>query len=482
MLEQRTKYAIDWITVCLYLVLVVCGWVSVYGASYNYDQTDLFNFDYRWCKQMVWIAGALVLGAATMLIDWRFFERFSYLFYALVLLVLIVTPFVAPEIKGSRSWITIGPVSIQPAELAKIATAMAIAKFMNQYGYKVNSLKDLIVPFIMLAVPMFIIMVPQQETGSALVFAALVLMFYREGMTPVILLLGVAAVAFFVITIAFGDSPLPLGGGTWGITASMLLVLLVIFVFMLNNERAPKHAFIIAGISAGLFAVALVVNIWLPVRIDYVSIGAVVTAAIYLILYSLSHNHRNPLWVALFAVGVIFYSFSANMLMDHLQPHQRNRIKVTLGVTEDPVGQGYNVNQAKIAIGSGGLTGKGLGGGTQTKLKYVPEQDTDFIFCTVGEEHGFLGALFVLSLYLILLLRLVFLAERQRDNYSRIYGYCVASYLFFHLAINVGMVIGIVPVIGIPLPFFSYGGSSLWSFTLMLFIFIRLDSARMDRL
>lgn len=482
MLEQRTKYAIDWTTVIIYLILVVCGWISVRGASYTFDQTDLFNFDYRWCKQLVWIAGAVLLGAATMLIDWRFFERSSYFFYALILLLLIATPFIAHDIKGSRSWITLGPVSMQPAELAKIATAMAIAKFMNQYGYRVKGFKDLIVPFLLIAVPMFIIMIPQKETGSALVFAALALMFYREGMSPVILLLGVAAVVFFVLTIAFGETPLPFGAGLWGITSCMILLLFIMFIYLLLWQSTPKNAFIMAGIAVGIFAVALIVNIWIPVRIDYVAICAVVVAAIYLALYSVIHNRRGALWVALFSIGVIFYSFSANILMDHLQPHQRNRIKVTLGVTEDPVGQGYNVNQAKIAIGSGGLWGKGLGGGTQTKLKYVPEQDTDFIFCTVGEEHGFLGSAFVLLLYLFLLLRLVFMAERQRDSYSRIYGYCVACYLFFHLAINVGMVIGLVPVIGIPLPFFSYGGSSLWAFTLMLFIFIRLDAARMDRL
>lgn len=482
MYESRTKYAVDWPTVVIYLILVICGWVSIYGASHTFEQTDWFNFDYRSSKQLVWIAGAFVLGGIVMLFDSRFFERFAYLFYGLMILALLATPFLAHDIKGSLSWIVMGPVSIQPAEIAKVTTALAIAKFMNGYNYRVNSLGDLLVPTILLAVPMLIIMVPQKETGSALVFASFVMMFYREGMTPVILLLGISAVLFFVLTIAFGEVPLPLGTGMWGITSCMLVLLLILFVFIYWWMRTPKNAFILAGIAAGLYAIALIVNIWLPVNMEYVSIGVVAVCAIFTLLMGIIRNNREAKWIVLFTIGIIFYSFSANILMDHLQPHQRNRIKVTLGVIEDSAGQGYNVNQAKIAIGSGGIFGKGLGGGTQTKLKYVPEQDTDFIFCTVGEEHGFLGSVFVLLLYLTLLWRLVIMSERQRDNFSRIYGYSVAGILFFHLAINVGMVLGLVPVIGIPLPFFSYGGSSLWSFTVLLFIFIRLDAARLDRM
>ncbi|HBZ34352.1 MAG TPA: rod shape-determining protein RodA [Bacteroidales bacterium] len=482
MYERRVKYAIDWFTVIIYLILVICGWISIYGASHTFEQTELFNFDYRSSKQLVWIAGAMIIGVITMLIDYRFYEQISYLFYGLMIIALLATPLLAHDIKGSMSWIVIGPVSIQPAEIAKVATALAIARFMNSYGYRVNSLRDLIIPAIMLLVPMFIIMVPQKETGSALVFASLILMFYREGMTPVILLLGVAAVIFFVITIAFAEATLPLGTGTWGITACMIMLMIICFIYVYHWLKLPRFAFILAGINTAIAAIALTVNIWLNVNMQYVSIAIVLFDAIYTALLGIAHNKRDTIWIAVFAIAAIIYCLSASILISKLKPHQRNRIMVTLGVIEDRAGQGYNVNQAKIAIGSGGLWGKGLGSGTQTKLKYVPEQDTDFIFCTVGEEHGFVGTTFVLLLYLTLLIKLIIMSERQKDNFSRIYGYCVTCILFFHLAVNVGMVIGLVPVIGIPLPFFSYGGSSLWAFTLLLFIFLRLDAARLDRL
>lgn len=412
--------SIDWIMVALFLFLSLFGWLNIYGAGYNFEQTSIFSFSNRAGKQFVWLMSALVMGVIILLIDEKTYDILGYLLYGIMILVLIATPFLAHNIKGSYSWITIGSISLQPAEFAKCITAIAVAKYMGRYEYRLRTWRDLVVPFLLIGAPMFIIMIAQRETGSALVFVAFLLAFYRQGMSGLVLLAGALAVLIFIVTIRWSCWP-------------AIIALTILFGY-------------------GMW------RLW-----------------------------RNPLihkilLIVCFA-AYIGMSFGSSYVFNHiLQSHQRTRIEVLFGMKDDPTGAGYNVNQSLIAIGSGQFFGKGYLQGTQTKLKFVPEQDTDFIFCTVGEEWGFMGSAIVLLVYLGFILRLITIAERQRDNFSQVYAYCVVGIFLMHLTINVGMVLGLLPVIGIPLPFFSYGGSSLWGFTLLLFILLRLDAARVNKL
>ena len=375
-----------------------------------------------------------------------------------MIVLLIVTIFIAPDTKGSRSWLVMGPVSLQPAEFAKFATALALAKYMNSYSFSIKKEKCAFVLGFIILLPMLLI-IGQRETGSALVYLAFFLVLYREGMPGVVLFAGLCAVIYFVVGIRFdevfiADTPTPLGE---------FIVLLLILLF--------------AGGMVWVYR-----KKWEPTLV-WVHWGLCVIVVGYLLYLALRERQRSYFLIALFAIGSIGFLYSSNYVFDNiLESHQQIRIKVVLGLEEDLTGAGYNVNQSKIAIGSGGLTGKGFLNGTQTKLKYVPEQDTDFIFCTVGEEQGFIGSAAVLLAFLILILRLIALSERQTSTFGRVYGYSVVSIFLFHLFINVGMVLGLTPVIGIPLPFFSYGGSSLWGFTILLFIFLRLDAGRGRRL
>ena len=326
-------------------------------------------------------------------------------------------------------------------------------------------------------------MVLQKETGSALVFAAFLLVFYRQGMSGYVLWMVVAAVALFIISIRFGAIPLPLGTGSVGILTCMVILAAVEIYFICKEHYIRWQGLILTGSVVAIYAICLILNIWIAMPFDWISMGIVVALVIYNIFISLYWRKYMLLIVAFFTLFCIGYTHACDFVFQKvLQPHQRIRIEVLLGMKEDPAGAGYNVNQARIAIGSGRFFGKGYLNGTQTKLQFVPEQDTDFIFCTVGEEWGFVGSIGVLLMYLAFILRLVFIAERQRNITTRIYSYAVASIFLFHLTINVGMVLGLLPVIGIPLPFFSYGGSSLWGFTLLLFILLRLDAARMEQL
>ncbi len=420
-MNQRTNIwsAVDWWTVLMFLLLALFGWVNIYGAGYNYEQTSIFSFANRAGKQFVWICTAMVLGMVILLIDEKTYDMFGYWLYGAMILLLVITPILARDVKGSLSWINFGPINLQPAEFAKCFTAIAVAKYMGRFEYRLRGWRDLVVPGVLVLLPMFIIMVLQKETGSALVFTAFLLTFYRQGMTGLVLLAGVLAVVLFIVVIRFSLLP-------------AVILLAVLFAFVMWR-------------------------VW--------------------------RNRVQRLWVVLFFILYLGFSGMCNYAFTHvLQPHQRIRIEVLLGMKDDPSGAGYNVNQARIAIGSGRFFGKGYLEGTQTKLKFVPEQDTDFIFCTVGEEWGFVGSTAVLLLYLVFILRIIYLAERQREVSARVYGYSVASIFLLHLTINVGMVLGLLPVIGIPLPMFSYGGSSLWGFTLLLFIFLRMDAARMNRL
>lgn len=474
---------VDWLSIGLFLALAIFGWLNIYGASYTFDQTSIFDFSNRAGKQFVWIIGSLVLGIVLLLIDYRTYDTLAYIAYGAMLLLLLATPFLARDIKGSLSWISLGPVSLQPAEFAKCVVALAIAKYMGRYDYKIQSWRDLVIPFVLIGIPALIIMVLQKETGSALVFAAFLLVFYRQGMSGYVLWMGVAAVALFIISIRFGGVALPLGSGSVGMLTCMLLLTAVEIYFICKEHHMRWQALILTGSVAVIYGICLLVNIWVSVPFNWVAIGIVIALVIYNIFVSLYWRKYILLLVAAFTLLCIGYTHACEFVFTKvLQPHQRIRIEVLLGMKEDPAGAGYNVNQARIAIGSGRFFGKGYLNGTQTKLQFVPEQDTDFIFCTVGEEWGFLGSFGVLLVYLMFILRLIFIAERQRNISTRIYAYAVASIFLFHLTINVGMVLGLLPVIGIPLPFFSYGGSSLWGFTLLLFILLRLDAARMEQL
>lgn len=476
------RYALDWTTVFFYVVLVFMGWISIYGASYDFDQASIFDFDQRAGKQFVWILTAFGLGGMLLLVDSKMYNIFAYFIYVAAMLLLLLTIFVATDIKGSRSWLVLGPISFQPAELAKMATALALSKFMSSYNYKLKNWKD-IIPLGMFIMLPFALIILQRETGSALVFIAFLLMFYREGMNGIILLIGTFAIVLFVIIIRFSIVPIQVDRGTLGMILSMGIILFLQIIYAVYFTRNRKEAFILF-IGIILIAIgAYIINIWFAVNYNYIAIFAVVASCIYWMIIEMINRYKRYWLVVAISIGSVFFCFSADYLFEKvLQPHQQIRIKVLLNMEDDLTGAGYNVNQSKIAIGSGGFWGKGFLNGTQTKLKYVPEQDTDFIFCTVGEEHGFWGSTLVLFIYWLFLMRLLRIAERQREIFSRVYAYCVASIFFFHLTINIGMVLGIMPVIGIPLPFFSYGGSSLWGFTILLFILLRLDAARLERL
>ena len=467
----------------MFVLLAVFGWLNIYGASYTFDQTSIFDFSNRAGKQFTWMMGSLFIGMVLLLIDYKTYDVLAYLAYGVMLLLLLATPFLAHDIKGSMSWISLGPVSLQPAEFAKCIVALAVAKYMGRYEYKIRTWRDLIVPFALIGVPALIIMILQKETGSALVFAAFLLVFYRQGMSGYVLWMCVAAVALFIISIRFGAVSLPLGSGSVGILSCMLLLTAVEIYFICKEHWMRYQALILMGSVILLYGIFLIINIWIPMPFDWISMGIVIALVVYSIVIGIYWRKLMLVFVALFTLFCIGYTHACDFVFQKLlQPHQRIRIEVLLGMKEDPAGAGYNVNQARIAIGSGRFFGKGYLNGTQTKLQFVPEQDTDFIFCTVGEEWGFVGSIGVLLLYLSFILRLIFIAERQRNVSTRIYAYAVASIFLFHLTINVGMVLGLLPVIGIPLPFFSYGGSSLWGFTMLLFILLRLDAARMEQL
>ena len=471
---------LDWWTVLLYLVLVICGWFSICGASYDYGDPNFLDFTSRAGKQLMWIGCSLVLATMILAIDARMYDTYAYLVFGILLLLLFGTIFNPHEIKGSRSWIVLGPVSVQPAEFAKFGTALALAKFMGEYTFSLSRTRHQITVVSIIMLPMLLIIL-QKETGSALVYFSFFLMLYREGMPGSILFAGICAVVYFIVGIRFSNDLMFDEQTPWGEFSVFALILLLSAVLVkVYCKHVPKLANYIIAASVGLMLLGIAFSTYvIPFNIVYLQTVMIVVLVITLFAYFVRDHLANFLYIILFAIGSCVFSFSTDYVFSNvLEPHQKVRIEVLLGMKEDLAGAGYNVNQSKIAIGSGGLLGKGFLNGTQTKLKYVPEQDTDFIFCTVGEEQGFLGSSIVLCLYLTLILRLIYLSERQSSRFGRVYGYCVLSIFFFHLFINVGMVLGLTPVIGIPLPFFSYGGSSLWGFTILLFVFLRIDAAR----
>ena len=417
----------------------------------------------------------MVLIFLVLFIKSDLYEVFAKPAYLFMLLVLLATIFIAPNVKGSHSWIVIGSVRVQPAEFAKLTTALMLAHLMGQFGFKLHGWRTYAKLFATILVPMGIIIL-QSEAGSALVFLSFFLVLYREGMTGFFLGVGTLLVLLFV-------SALSLSGDMWGsISADHLMVSLIILGAMLilmgiytRRNRLFVRISLIAALvlSAGYF----VAKYLLPFNYAYVTMGVLGVLIVFCLVKAVKHYSGRFLLIAATGLVALGFSFSVKYVYEEvLKPHQQMRIAVALGLEKDLKGVGYNVHQAEIAIGSGGLVGKGFMGATQTKLNYVPEQETDFIFCTVAEEYGFLGATTLLLIYLALILRLMHLAGESHSAFCRIYGYCVACILLMHIIINIGMVLGLVPVIGIPLPFCSYGGSSLWSFTLMLFIFLRLQA------
>ncbi|PKP45863.1 MAG: rod shape-determining protein RodA [Bacteroidetes bacterium HGW-Bacteroidetes-11] len=405
---------IDWTLILLYLALVLIGWVNIYAAVYNEAHSSILDLSQSYGKQMIWILTSLFIGLVILLTDARFFSTFAFLIYGVTILLLIGVLAVGSTISGSKSWFQIGSYGLQPAEFAKFATNLALARFFSGQHIDVKNFRTKFIPLLILGAPALLILL-QNDTGSALVYSSFVLVLYRMGLSGNYLLAGVMIGVFALSTLMVGQYWVM---GFVGLLAGALL-------FFIKRNRS---------------------------------------------------NIINLIGLLLLTVGFIYsvdYAFD-NFLGDH----QKSRIEVLLGKKLDLKGAGYNVNQSKIAIGSGGFIGKGFLQGTQTKYNFVPEQSTDFIFCTVGEEWGFVGTTTVIVLFVLLLMRIIKVAERQRSTFGLLYGYGVASILFFHFAINIGMTIGLVPVIGIPLPFFSYGGSSLWAFTILLFIFIKLDTRR----
>ncbi|MBQ5934450.1 MAG: rod shape-determining protein RodA [Bacteroidales bacterium] len=460
---------LDWVIIGIYLLLVVFGWMNIFSSSVSEDGFT-FSLKEKYVMDLIWVGSALVIGILILfVIPSKVYPAISWPFYALMVFLLVAVAFVGVEVNGSKSWFAIGPFRLQPAEFSKISTAVLLAYLMSKYDFRFSNTRDALRIVLVLALPMLAILL-EKETGSALVYLGFLLVCYREGMTGWILVAGLLAILLFILTLIFSPfvAILVLIAMT-GIAASFYsrrqmigMPLTVAIVLMLSF--LPR----LMRVGAFSFLTRFDPEIWLALL-------AGLTALVLAILYWVRRQRalRNLMLAFLVGLGLIF---SVQMVFEKvLKEHQRARIEVLLGIKEDPMGVGYNVHQSLVAIGSGGIAGKGFLGGTQTRFNFVPEQSTDFIFCTIGEEWGFFGTLLVLIAYLTLILRLIGSAEKQKDSFARIYGWCVAMCLLMHVVINISMTIGLMPVIGIPLPLLSYGGSSLWAFTILLFIYLRLD-------
>jgi rod shape determining protein RodA len=460
---------IDWLTVAIYTVLVIFGWLNIYAANYDPESTVFLKLSSEPGKQLIWIGLSLVMIGALFLIDSKFFVEFAYIFFGASLLLLLLALVFGVEINGAKAWFQFGPVRFQPAELTKVTAGLALARVMSRYNFQLSKPGYILKIGTVVFLPAFIILL-QNDTGSALVYFAFFLVFFREGMSPAVLLLGALAAVVFVVSLLYK-------------TIFILTGLYLLFAGYIYFEKQKKLVLNAIGISAVVFIIVFGTFSVLKKDLGYIIpfIAGIAATTIYLTGQILIKRLPRIGIGLLLLWGMMGYTYSTHYVFESvLSDYQRNRILVMLGLENDPQGVGYNVNQSKIAIGSGGFHGKGFLQGTQTKFDFVPEQSTDFIFCTVGEEWGFLGTFMVISLFLLLLFRIIFLAESQHSAFSRIYGYGVAAIFFIHLTINIGMTIGLAPVIGIPLPFFSYGGSSFWGFTILLFIFLKLDTNRAE--
>ncbi|MFZ1808462.1 MAG: rod shape-determining protein RodA [Cyclobacteriaceae bacterium] len=407
---------LDWPTIFIYMALVILGWFNIYAAVY--DETvsqSMWDLSLNSGRQLIFIAASIVIIMGIIIIDMRFYEAFAYVAFGIILFLLILVPIIGKEVGGNKAWLGIGSFGGQPSELAKFITALAAAKMIGTVGFRMDNLRSQLMLLGLIGLPMFLILL-QKDTGTALVFTSFIFVFFREGMSPFLMIVGICAAFIFILTLLIPNQ-LYLHGG-------ILIVLALLIIFGAKKLK----------------------------RISILVVGAIIVMGV---------------------IESVDY-----VITDVLKPHQQNRIKALINPDADPLGYGWNVTQSKIAIGSGGFFGKGFLKGTQTKFDFVPEQSTDFIFCTIGEEWGWVGSFVVVVLFMALLLRVIFIAERQKSRFARAYGYGVVSIFFFHFAVNIGMTIGLFPVIGIPLPFFSYGGSALWSFTALLFILIKLDAHR----
>ena len=463
---------VDWITIGLYLAMMFIGWINIYAAVYNEDHKSIMDMTQRYGKQLMWIGAAIFIAVLMINTDSKFFVTFAFPIYLLFVFILLVVLIVGSEVKGAKSWIQLGNFSIQPSEFMKMATSLALARYISSYDFKMHSYKSLLTLAGILFIPVGLIFL-QNDTGSAIVFGVFILVLYREGLNGLVLFFSFLIALVFILTMILDPF----------ITILILSVAALIINYLLKKklQRALIGTAVFFGIFGGLWLLNYILGGSVS-PIVFILVAAILTSAMFFTWAIMLHKRSLAILIGIY-LGSVLFSVSVDYVFHNImEQHQRDRINELLGIQSDVLGTGYNVNQSKIAIGSGGFFGKGFLQGTQTKFDFVPEQDTDFIFCTVGEEWGFVGTTAVICLFMALLMRIIFLAERNRSRFSRVYGYCVAVILFFHFAVNIGMTIGLAPVVGIPLPFFSYGGSSLWSFTLLLFIFVRLDASRFEQL
>lgn len=463
---------LDWTVVFIYLALLLMGWINIYAAVYDERHKSIVDFSQRYGMQLIWISLAILLAFVVMTTDVKLFSFFAYVLYAASIGLLALVLVIGKEVNGAKAWLSFGSFGLQPAEFAKIGTALALSKFLSQYNVKITDLRTLVPVAVILVLPIGLIAL-QPDAGSILVFTAFTFALFREGLPGIVLFFG-----FTLIILLFVSLILP--------QLNILIALLILaFVFFALLTKRYKETFIGLGIYIAAFGLVWLFSFLLNKNLNLYKLLAFsffLAGMVYLIVIFFRRIPMLSTFV-LFMFGAIVFTNSVDYVFHELmEPHQQKRVNILLGLESDPLGYGYNVNQSQIAIGSGGLLGKGFLQGTQTKFNFVPEQSTDFIFCTIGEEWGFIGSAVVIMLFLFLMYKLIIIAERQRSTFSRIYGYCVASIFFFHFTINIGMTIGLLPVIGIPLPFFSYGGSSLWAFTIMLFILLRLDASRLELL
>ncbi|MCL2097468.1 MAG: rod shape-determining protein RodA [Bacteroidales bacterium] len=462
---------LDYTTAGIYLLLILIGWLSIYASVYNEEHGNIFDISQRYGMQLIWIISSIFLTITVLLINHKFFSVLAYIIYGSIILLLMLVLVAGVEVNGSRSWFAIGQVRLQPAELAKVAASLALARFMCQYNFNLKKLQNILMIGVIILLPMALILL-QSDTGSALVFVSLLLMLYREGLSGWVVSIAAFCIMLFILSIIW--EPVSVLLFIW-------IACLALYLFFNKN----KYKVLLMGI-ASIGSYSLIINYLLPVLklsidYDYLFLGICVITLIVEGIIAVRKKIKSFWLILLIFVSTVAITSSVDYVYDHLlQQHHRNRIEEMLGIRDDPQGTGYNVNQSKIAIGSGGLTGKGFLHGTQTKYNFVPEQSTDFIFCTIGEEWGFAGVLIVIALFAWLLVKIVEISERQRDAFARIYGYCVASIIGFHVFLNIAMTIGLAPVIGIPLPFISYGGSSLWAFTIMLFILLKFDAVKWE--
>ena len=460
----------DWLAVFIYLILVVFGWMNIYSVNYSETDASFFSSSNRYAMQLFWIIVSLVIIIIIFLIDSRFYSFIAYPVYGFSLLILLAVIVIGKEVHGSKSWIVLGPISLQPAEFAKTATALALAKFLSGHNIKATSPKNILLSLGIIFVPPILIML-QPDFGSTLVYGAVLIVLYREGLPGWVLLLLMFLGALFLGSLFF--TPLFILGVLIGLS------IVGYTVFNKNIKAGLWSTFILAvPLTSGLLLKRFG---FIPESIsDYLLLFAsLALATIVILIISISKKIKGVFPVIMLLFVVIGFVYSVDFVFNNiLKTHQQERVQIMLGLKSDPWGYEYNVNQSKIAIGSGGFTGRGFMQGPQTKLKYVPEQSTDFIFCTVGEEWGFIGSSILVILFISLFVRIIIIAERQRSKFSRIYAYGVLAILFFHFGVNTAMTMGLFPVIGIPLPFLSYGGSSLMSFTILLFVLLRMDSTR----